>query len=104
MPPAFPVTSTNSFPAVTDLCFSALRMPSIFGLPSATTEIHESSVAFIEIVKGCFATGMESEDGVSEGEAGLVVESLAAIFDAVPESLLEGEGVEEAVFCSGSFF
>ena len=29
---------------------------------------------------------------------------MAAIFDAVPESLLEGEGVEEAVFCSGSFF
>src|SRR2546423_12415707 len=104
MPPAFPVTSTNSFPAVTDLCFSAFRIPSIFGLPSAITEIQESSVAFIEIVKACFEITVESEDVESGEEPCLVVESLAAIFDAVPESLLEGEGVEEAVFCSGSFF
>src|SRR5947209_4480710 len=102
MPPAFPVTSTNSFPAVTDLCFSALRMPSSFGLPSAITEIHESSVAFIETVKACFEMTVESEDVESEEEPCLVVESLAAVFDTVSESLLEGEGAGEAAFPPGS--
>ena len=102
MPPAFPVTSTNSFPAVTDLCFSAFRIPSIFGLPSAITEIQESSVAFIEIVKACFETRVESEDVGSEEDPCLVVESLAAVFDAVSESLLEGEGAGEATFPPGA--
>src|SRR5437879_9893915 len=102
MPPAFPVTSTNSLPAVTDLCFSALRMPSSFGLPSATNEIHESSVAFIEIVKACFETRVESEDVESEEEPCLVVASLAAVFDTVSESLLEGEGAGEASLPPGA--
>ena len=105
MPPALPVTSTSSFPAVTDLCFSALKMPSTFGLPSATIEIQESSVALTEMVKACLETGVESEDEESEDEEsedeesedpGRVVESLAAVSGAVLESLLEVAGAEEA--------
>src|SRR5437660_12914134 len=68
MPPAFPATRTNSFPAVTDISFSAFRMLSVFILPSATIRIQESSVALIETVKGCAVPDLESEGMASEAE------------------------------------
>src|SRR5258708_2719761 len=110
MPPALPVTSTSSFPAVTDLCFSAFRIPSILGLPSATIEIQESSVALTEIVKACFEPFAGSEDDCSfapDDSAGAfrspvasftAGERVADCSEDAPESLPVVEDLADGVF------